>query len=108
MPYSDDGYGGGVRSGPTSHRVFDVLASLNVSLESDIAYRPGPHSSTPAFLFGDSSGRGGGAAVSGSEELAALLLHASRDFGLLFSLKQRPGNAGTILLIADGDGEDNR
>ena len=72
----------------------------------DASYRPGPHSATPAVLFGlDGGGIGGGrsARVEGHEPLAGVLGHAGREFAVLASVRQRKGNVGTILMITDGD-----
>ena len=73
----------------------------------DASYRPGPHSATPAVLFGLDGGglEGGGrdARVDGHEPLAGVLGHAGREFAVLASVRQRKSNVGTILMITDGD-----
>ena len=68
----------------------------------DASYRPGPHSATPAVLFGLEGG-GRDARVDGHEALAGVLGHAGREFAVLASVRQRKSNVGTILMITDGD-----
>ena len=75
----------------------------------DTSYRPGPHSATPAVLFGlegGDLGLDGGhrdARVEGHAPLAGVLGRAGREFALLASVRQRRSNVGTILMITDGD-----
>ena len=76
-------------------------------------YRPGPHSATPAVLFGlEGSGLPlrRDARVEGHAPLAGVLGRtasaagaAGREFALLASVRQRRSNVGTILMITDGD-----
>ena len=68
-------------------------------------YRPGPHSATPAVLFGLEGGLPlrRDARVEGHAPLAGVLGRAGREFALLASVRQRKSNVGTILMITDGD-----
>ena len=75
-------------------------------------YRPGPHSATPAVLFGLEGGlplRRRDARVEGHAPLAGVLGRAAsagaagREFAVLASVRQRRSNVGTILMITDGD-----
>ena len=70
-------------------------------------YRPGPHSATPAVLFGLEGGLPRDARVEGHAPLAGVLGRAAsaagREFALLASVRQRRSNVGTILMITDGD-----
>ena len=79
----------------------------------DTVYRPGPHSATPAVLFGlEGSGLPlrRDARVEGHAPLAGVLGRAAsaagaagREFALLASVRQRRSNVGTILMITDGE-----
>jgi hypothetical protein len=101
-----------VSESPTPHRMVDLLASLNVSLESDVSYRPGPHSSTPSILFGSGGGATDGAVrnarLTAHQGLAGMLERTVRDFSILVSVKQKAGNVGTIFMITDGEDVESR
>ena len=79
----------------------------------DASYRPGPHSATPAVLFGLPAEAGPplqpppqqrSARVEGHEPLAVVLGRAGREFAVLASVRQRSNNVGTLLMITDGEG----